>query len=150
MLSERKHFLVASNSTIKKARALRKRMTPEERELWGRLRKRSLGVHFRKQTPFGPYILDFFCFSTMLAVEVDGSQHSTKKGIAYDARRTEYLEERGISVLRIPNADVRRNIDGVLSRIMQECEKRGLDKHRQQIFNNQIPPSKDPPRGSSR
>ena len=57
-----KYFLQASKSTLAKARALRKRMTPEEKILWSRIRNNGCGVHFRKQVPFGPYILDFFVF----------------------------------------------------------------------------------------
>ncbi|MEJ1968138.1 MAG: DUF559 domain-containing protein [Rhizomicrobium sp.] len=59
--------------TFKRARALRRKMTLPEILLWQQLRGRKLrGLSFRRQHPVGPYILDFFCASAALAIEVDG------------------------------------------------------------------------------
>jgi very-short-patch-repair endonuclease len=58
------------------ARALRKRMTPQEAKLWVALRTlRPAGFHFRRQVPIGPYVVDFACLKHRLIVEVDGGQH---------------------------------------------------------------------------
>ena len=50
-------------------------MSKPERLLWGALRKNKLGLRFRKQHPAGPYVLDFYCDSARLCVEVDGESH---------------------------------------------------------------------------
>ncbi|MBI2427238.1 MAG: endonuclease domain-containing protein [Ignavibacteriales bacterium] len=118
-----KFFLQASKSTIAKARVLRKHMTPEERLLWSHLRDKSFGVQFRKQVPFGPYILDFFCLAKKVAVELDGDQHYEEETMAYDKARDEYLRSHEITVLRIRNRELKTNLDGVLTVIWNACKK---------------------------
>ena len=58
--------------SIARARAFRKTMTPPERRLWNALKLRPDGFKFRRQHEHGPYYLDFYCYETALAVEVDG------------------------------------------------------------------------------
>lgn len=97
-----------------KARALRQNMTKAEVILWMHLRRRALdGARFRRQHPIGPYIADFTCPAAKLIVEVDGATHSTPEELAYDARRTKYLEGEGWIVIRVSNSDIYNNIDGV-------------------------------------
>ena len=96
-------------------------MTPEEKKLWSHLRNNSLGVHFRKQTPFGPYILDFFCVAKKFAVELDGDQHYEEEAKEYDAARDEYLRSHEVTVLRFRNREVKTNFDGVLALIWKAC-----------------------------
>ena len=71
----------------------------------------SHGSHAKKIVE--PYILDFYCCAAGLAVELDGGQHYEDAGKAYDERRTAYLQQQGIQVLRFSNLDVIRNFDGV-------------------------------------
>ncbi|HVV32571.1 MAG TPA: DUF559 domain-containing protein [Vitreimonas sp.] len=95
-----------------KARTLRQNMTKVI--LWVNLRKRALnGARFRRQHPIGPYIADFACPAAKLVVEVDGATHSIAEELAYDQRRTKYLEAEGWSVIRVSNTDVFENIGGV-------------------------------------
>jgi very-short-patch-repair endonuclease len=97
-----------------KARALRQNMTKAEVFLWMNLRKRALnGARFRRQHPIGPYIADFTCPAAKLIIEVDGATHSTPEELAYDARRTKYLENKGWTVIRVTNTDIYENMDGV-------------------------------------
>lgn len=97
-----------------KARALRQNMTKAEVVLWVNLRKRALnGARFRRQHPIGPYIADFACLAARLVVEVDGATHSTQEELAYDARRSKFLEQHGWAVVRVNNTDVYENMDGV-------------------------------------
>ncbi len=97
-----------------KARSLRQNMTKAEVILWMHLRKRALnGARFRRQHPIGPYIADFTCPSAKLIVEVDGATHSTPGELAYDTRRTKYLEQQGWTVIRVNNTDIYENMDGV-------------------------------------
>ncbi len=97
-----------------KARALRQNMTKAEVILWVTLRKRALnGARFRRQHPIGPYIADFTCPAAQLIVEVDGETHATPEELAYDARRTKYLEQQGWTVIRVNNSDIYENMDGV-------------------------------------
>jgi very-short-patch-repair endonuclease len=96
-------------------RELRSRLTPEESYLWSFLQRRQLrGRKFRRQHSVGPYILDFYCPSERLAVELDGSAHDHDAAQAHDARRADFLAKVGIRTIRFENRDVRRNIEGVL------------------------------------
>ena len=88
--------------TLKRARRLRRVMTPPELGLWLRLKNRQLGGYrFRKQHPVGPYILDFYCPEARLAVEVDGYSHSVEGAAEHDARRDAWLRGQGVEVFRI-------------------------------------------------
>ena len=85
-------------------------MSLPEVVLWQALRKRRLaGLRFRRQHPIGPYILDFYCPSARLAVEVDGFAHDTAPRVHHDESRQAWLEQRRVTVLRIPASDVLRD-----------------------------------------
>jgi ATP-dependent helicase HrpA/adenine-specific DNA-methyltransferase len=105
--------------SLASARRLRRNTTDVERKLWSRLRDGQLdGYKFHRQHPLGPYILDFFCESERLAVEIDGGQHADDK--ARDDLRTAWLVARGCRVIRFWNHDVLENIEGVLERLRLE------------------------------
>ncbi len=102
--------------TLKRAKHLRREMTPQENILWNRIRNRQLSnFKFRKQQPLGPYIADFVCQEMKLVVEADGSQHSDS---GHDARRDKWMEERGYTVLRFWNNEINENLEGVLTAIL--------------------------------
>jgi len=117
-------FLMADKLT-KTARGLRRRQTEDERMLWARLRDRRLnGLKFRRQAPCGPYVADFLCEAARLIVELDGSHHDASPQIARDEQRTQHLNELGYEVLRIRNADLKANLEGVLDQIVAAAERR--------------------------
>ena len=98
-------------STRANARRLRNDPTPQERQVWAKLREinRMIGTHFRRQAPIGPYIVDFADFGRRIVVEIDGGQH----GGARDAERDAWLVGQGFRVLRFWNSDVAGNLNGV-------------------------------------
>jgi very-short-patch-repair endonuclease len=101
-------------------RELRREATIAEKLLWWRLRARQLeGAKFRRQHPVGPYIVDFYCAERGLAVELDGGQHFTDEGKAYDERRTEYLAAQGVRVIRFSNGEIFEELEGVVEAIRQ-------------------------------
>ncbi len=107
----------APNKTFRRARELRREMSLPEVVLWQALRKGRLGgLRFRRQHPIGPYILDFYCPSARLAVEVDGFAHDTDAGVRHDERRQAWLAQRGITVLRVAAGDLLRDegLEGAL------------------------------------
>ncbi|MCX8086712.1 MAG: DUF559 domain-containing protein, partial [Rhodocyclaceae bacterium] len=102
------------------ARSLRQRMTDAEALLWRLLRGRQLaGVKFRRQHPFPPYVLDFYCHEHKLVVEIDGGQHNEDAGRRHDTRRDAFLAEHGLRVLRFWNHDVLQQTEAVLEAIFQ-------------------------------
>ncbi|MBT9446597.1 MAG: endonuclease domain-containing protein [Hyphomonadaceae bacterium] len=107
------------------ARALRKRMTPEEARLWSHLRRwRAKGWHFRRQVPLGDFIVDFACLTQRLVIEVDGLQHREAFHLESDVTRDAALNAMGFRVLRIANADVKRDFSGVIDTILAALEGR--------------------------
>jgi very-short-patch-repair endonuclease len=104
-----------------RARSLRINQTAAEDILWQKLRNRQLSRwKFRRQHPIGRYIVDFVTVDGKLIVEVDGDTHFTDTERARDEERTRTLERCGFHVLRVTNADVRENLDGVLTMILHE------------------------------
>jgi very-short-patch-repair endonuclease len=92
-------------------------MTEAEHRLWNHLRGKQLnGYHFRRQHPVGPFIVDFICLESKLAIEVDGSQHGNQ---SIDSERDEMLKEFGVRVLRFWNNDVLQRVDDVLNAILK-------------------------------
>ncbi len=100
------------------ARRLRQQLTPAESTLWQALRSRKLGgLKFRCQHPVGRFILDFYCASHKLVIEVDGGIHNQQQ--AYDQARTDELQVFGYCVLRFTNEEVLNDLSNVLSRIAE-------------------------------
>ena len=98
-----------------RARSLRRTMTRPEKTLWLLLRRNSLGCHFRRQHPMGPFILDFYCAPLKLCVEVDGPVHIDLA--ERDARRTAWLQQQGITVLRFSTDEVEARPAAVIAAI---------------------------------
>ena len=108
-----------ARKTRSRAKKMRWPMTPAETILWtGFQRGRLSGFHFRKQHPVGPFIADFACAKSRVLVEVDGETHWREDERRRDARRTQFLEGEGWSILRVWNEDVYRNEHGVLETIL--------------------------------
>jgi very-short-patch-repair endonuclease len=106
-----------------RARRLRSNMTDAEKRLWHAIRRGQLnGLHFRRQHPVGPFTLDFYSPSLRLAIELDGGQHAERKEA--DDRRTRWLAERDIVVVRYWNNDVFGNLSGVMTDIVAHIEER--------------------------
>ena len=103
---------------LKLAKKLRRQTTDAENLMWRLLRaKQFANVKFRRQHPFPPYILDFYCYELKLAVELDGGQHNEEDERERDARRDAYLAKQGIRVLRFWNNDVFSETEAVVEAI---------------------------------
>lgn len=102
--------------TRKYAQKLRKNMTKEERHLWYDFLK-TYPVQFKRQYSIGAYIVDFYCYKAKLVVELDGSQHCEPAQIEYDRKRTSYLQQQGLQVLRLSNRDVKEQFRPVCEAI---------------------------------
>jgi len=105
---------------IKRARRLRRGMTDGERKFWSELKgfRRWYGVHVRRQTPIGPYIVDFAIHEHKLVIEVDGEHHFTADGLARDGRRDAWLETVGYRVLRFSTEDLAESFEGCVREIL--------------------------------
>ena len=106
---------------------LRKKMTPAEAFLWTQLKSRKLdNIRFTRQHSIGFYIVDFYCASEKLIIELDGQGHFNPKAQEYDKRRTEYLESFGYKVIRFENKMVFDYLPSVLMAI-RECFSKPSD-----------------------
>jgi very-short-patch-repair endonuclease len=111
-------------ATVAKARKLRRQMTLPEVLLWRILRQSPHGLKFRRQHPAGPYVLDFYCPSAKLGVEIDGIAHDMGNRPRYDERRDAFLQERGVEVVRLPAVEVLKSIDKAADAIVAHCRSR--------------------------
>jgi len=107
-----------------RARAMRKAMTEPEVMLWSRLRRRSPDKPtFRRQHPFGSIIiLDFYCPSARLALEVDGATHWDEGAQRRDAARDHWLRAQGVTVMRVPAGRIYHDLSGVVDAILLKVE----------------------------
>jgi very-short-patch-repair endonuclease len=102
---------------------LRNKATYAEKLLWSSLNKSQLeGRKFPRQYSIGYYIVDFYCPSEKLVVELDGDDHFTEEGIKYDKRRDEFLTSQGLKIIRFENQEVLYNISYIIKKI-KECFK---------------------------
>lgn len=105
------------------ARALRKNMTPQEKQLWYHFLNK-YPVRILKQKVIGNFIVDFYCAKAKLAIELDGSQHYMDDNLAYDKERTAVINAYGIEVIRFSNSEVDNNFDGVCESIDRAIKER--------------------------
>ena len=102
----------------KNAQKLRREMTKEERRLWYDFLKK-LPLTVNRQKVIGHYIVDFYCASAKLVIELDGSQHYESGGTTSDRERDYALNQLGITVVRYSNSDINRNFDGVCADLLR-------------------------------
>ena len=115
-----------NNELIENAKNLRKNMTRQEKHLWYDFLK-NYPIKIYKQRIVDNFIADFYCHQARLVIEIDGSQHYTIEGKEYDKKRTEILEEYGLSVLRFSNLDVDDKFEGVcyvIDKVIREEKER--------------------------
>ncbi len=112
------------NRQIQKERRkeLRSNATISEKRLWKFLNKKQQDFKFRRQHGIGPYIVDFYLANKKIAIEIDGKVHDNIMRQAHDQRREEYLQSKGIKIIRFSNDEVKYNIDDVIRRILFVCD----------------------------
>ena len=111
-------FLRNDPALKQRRRELRRNQTEAEKTLWLHLRnKQFYGLKFFRQYSIGSYILDFYCPTMKLAVELDGGQHDLCESKEYDAVRSEYLKAQGVEVTRFWNHEVLLDVESVLSEL---------------------------------
>ena len=93
-------------------------MTDDEKHLWYDFLK-GLPITVNRQKVIGPYVLDFYCASKGISIELDGSQHNRSNESEKDYVRDEYLKKRNIVVLRYSNKAVRNNFRDVCADILE-------------------------------
>lgn len=105
--------------TLEQRRRLRRKMTEAEELFWSRVRNKQLdGLRVKRQYGLGPYILDFYIPKYKLAIELDGGVHSIGLVIRKDQNKDAFLNENGISVLRLENEIVLKNIEAALKKVI--------------------------------
>ncbi|MDX5418771.1 MAG: DUF559 domain-containing protein [Hymenobacteraceae bacterium] len=105
-------------------RDLRNNSTGAEGELWKYLKGGQLhGRKFRRQHSIENFILDFYCPSERLAVELDGQLHFSGIAHSYDQERDLQLKTLGITVLRFENKEVFQQLEAVLHEISSNFSK---------------------------
>ena len=105
------------------ARRMRRSPTWAELRLWQALRRKSLGVRFRRQEPIGPFIADFVCLDRKVIVETDGDTHSSDDH-GYTDRRDLWFESRGFAVLHFDDDYVYKYLPEAMETIKRTLDER--------------------------
>ena len=111
---KRKMFAGADANLFERAKALRKSQTHAEEVLWNYLKQKPLSYKFRRQHPLGNFILDFYCHSLQLAIEVDGAIHDKKEVAENDKIRDAALKNVGLTIMRFTNDEVEHHLEAVI------------------------------------
>jgi len=106
------HTLKRNPDLTQRARDLRKNMTKEERHLWYDFLQK-YPIRFLRQKVIDNDIVDFYCHKARLIIELDGCHHYEEGQLEYDEIRTQHLNDRDLTVVRITNRELNRNFDGV-------------------------------------
>lgn len=109
-------YIKYNKGYLERARLLRNNMTKEEKRLWYDF----LSMHksrFVRQKIIENYIVDFYCPSKKLVIELDGSQHYTENGLEYDQIRAEILYAHNLKILRFKNYEIQKNFKSVCNQI---------------------------------
>ncbi|MBC1191085.1 MULTISPECIES: endonuclease domain-containing protein [Microcystis] len=105
-----------NTALVARAKELRKNMTLAEKKLWYSYLK-NFKFKVLRQRPIDHFIVDFYCPSLKLVIEIDGDTHFTDEGKAYDKERTARLESYGLKVIRFTNSQVLRNFEAVCEQL---------------------------------
>jgi len=98
------------------ARDLRKARNLAEALLWNELKNGKFhGLDFDRQKIIGNFIADFYCATLGLVIEIDGASHDNK--VDYDKKRDEYMNSLGLSILRVQDREVRKEIESVMIKL---------------------------------
>ena len=116
-------MIQGDETTIKRARKLRREMSLPEVLLWQRLKDRPHGLKFRKQHPATPFVFDFYCHELRLIVEIDGAAHDMGDRPERDVNRDAHFRARGFRILRVPASEVLRDPDEAAEAIANYCEE---------------------------
>ena len=111
---------IHNNTSLRMIRKkLRNKATVAESTLWKYLKNSQLkGTKFRRQHSIGDYIVDFYCPSARLAIELDGAVHTYDTINERDKNKTIFLEKMNIRLLRFENKLVFSNLEAVLGEIL--------------------------------
>lgn len=100
--------LPKNQALTSKAQKLRKEMTKQEEHLWYDF-LRDFKFQFNRQKVIGKFIVDFYCHSAKLVIEIDGGQHFDDEILQKDNSRTSILNSYGLHVLRSLQCNSGRN-----------------------------------------
>jgi len=105
--------------------SLRNKSTSAEAVLWNLLKSRNLkGRKFRRQHSIDKYIVDFYCPSEKLIIELDGNPHGDYFKIEKDIIRDKYLEKLGLKILRFENRFVFQDPEYLLNEIIKVFQEK--------------------------
>ena len=108
--------------TVRVAGRLRRNMTLPEVLLWQALRHAD--VKLRRQHPCGSFVVDFYCASAKLVIEIEGIVHAMGDRPVRDEARFAWLERQGYSILRVPAMEVLEDVNGTAEAIVAACRQR--------------------------
>lgn len=121
---------VAQKPIFQRARELRNKSTHAEEMVWGYLKTKPFGIKFRRQHPYSNYILDFYCHTLRLVIEIDGTIHELEEVRNKEIERQNFLMKDGLKVIRFSNIEVISGMEQVIENLNCLIQKMIDDKKR--------------------
>ena len=119
----RNNPVMKNNAMLERAKELRRDMTPQEKQLWYHFLQH-YPTKVYKQRIIDSFIADFYCSAARLVIEVDGKQHYTEQGLAYDEQRAAIISRYGIEVIRFTNQEIDEKFKLVTEKIDLKIRER--------------------------
>ena len=116
--------MAATDQAFRTAKRLRRELSLPEVKLWQFLRKKPMGLKFRRQHPIGNFVLDFYCPQVKCGFEIDGISHDMGDRPGRDIERDSWIASQGITVVRVPATDVLRSAEDVAESIVAYCQSK--------------------------
>lgn len=116
--------MISKKELFSHAKRMRNSPTPSEDRAVKLLRNSN--IPYKRQVPFGFYILDFIVTNRLLVVEIDGKVHDAKA--KYDKQRDDFCRKMGLKILRVKNEDVEKLITKIKRFKKEKDYKKKVDK----------------------
>ena len=119
------HSGIITNQKVKSkkvelSRKLRKSMTKAETHFWNAVRNKKLfGLKFRRQQIIAGFVVDFYCNSIRLCVEIDGDVHNLAEQKEYDEEKDKKIKYHDLRMLRLTNDEVLNDFEKVIQKIRE-------------------------------
>ncbi|MBI2436872.1 MAG: DUF559 domain-containing protein [Candidatus Magasanikbacteria bacterium] len=110
------------SSYTQRRKDLRNHSTDSEIKLWQRIKGEQLGVKFRRQFNILYFIVDFYCHTHKLVIELDGWFHNLEEQMKKDAHKDRELRKLGYTVIRYQNSDITYRLNWVVDNIWETVE----------------------------
>ncbi|MFA5791610.1 MAG: endonuclease domain-containing protein [Candidatus Paceibacterota bacterium] len=116
-------FIPYDKNLVSRARELRKETTETEKLFWNKIlkNKKLVNLKFTRQKPLDYFIVDFYCASLSLIIEIDGKIHNFQK--TRDKERDNLLKQKfGLKIIRYKNEEILNDTEKIVEDLVRKIK----------------------------